>query len=37
MSPVNQRTLGRRLRHLNGVLERKHPATRRAQLSITLL
>ena len=36
MSPVNQRTFGRRLRHLDGVLERLCPATRRAQLSIAL-
>lgn len=36
MSPVNQRTFGRRLRHLDGVLERLCPGTRRAQLSIGL-
>lgn len=37
MQPVNQRTFGRRLRHLPGVLERREPGVGKVQLSITLV
>ena len=34
--PVSQRVFSRRLRHVDGVSERKHPQTRRAQINIVL-
>jgi len=35
--PVSQKVFSRRLRHIDNVLERKHPSTRRAQVNLVML